>query len=151
MIDYKPIHFNLPQLRVMLTGAQETYGVMSRGIGKSSGIIAPWLYEQARVMPRSQGGVVGATFQQLLVRTLPPAIAMWEKMGLKRNTHWVMGHEPPEKLKKIWNWQGPRTKPLDSKYAIYWMNGSCQILISQDRVGSSNGLSLAYLAKFQFL
>lgn len=129
----------------MLVRAWETYGVMSRGTGKSSGIISPWLISQIKDMPRSQGGILGATFQQLLVRTLPPVISNWEKMGYVRDVHFIIGKEPTTKWKKMWNWSPPHTMPLDSKYAVYWFNGAVQLLISQDRVGSSNGLSLSYL------
>lgn len=118
---------------------------MGRGTGKSSGILSPKAIRNAQMMPRSQGGIIGATFQQLLVRTLPPAIGNWERMGYRRDVHYVIGHEPSKAFKKMWNWKGPYTKPLDSKYCIYWFNGSCQVLISQDRIGSSNGLSLAYI------
>jgi hypothetical protein len=140
-----PLHFNIPQIKVMLVRAWENYLVMSRGTGKSSGILSPWLVENARDMPRSMGGIVGATFMQLLVRTLPPVISNWQRMGYTRDVHYIIGREPSEKWKRMWNWQPPRTMPLDSKYAIYWFNGSVQVLISQDRIGSSNGLSLAYI------
>jgi hypothetical protein len=66
-------------------------------------------------------------------------------MGYHRDIHYVIGREPTEAWKRMWNWQAPRTMPLDSKYAIYYYNGSVQVLISQDRIGSSNGLSLAYI------
>lgn len=145
MNNPKPLHFNVPQIKAILVDAFETYGVMSRGTGKSSGILSPWLLKQALSMPRSMGGIVGATFQQILVRTLPPMISNWERMGYHRDIHFVIGREPSESWKKMWNWQGPLVKPLDSKYAIYWFNGSVQVLISQDRIGSSNGLSLAYI------
>ncbi len=141
----KPLHFNVPQIKVMLAGAKKNYLIMARGTGKSSGILSPWLVEQARTMPRSQGGIIGSTFQQLLVRTLPPAIGNWERMGYHRDVHYVIGHEPSKVFKRMWNWKGPHVKPLDSKYCMYWFNGSVQVLISQDRIGSSNGLSLAYL------
>ena len=141
----KPLHFNVPQQLALLVQPQKFYGVWSRGVGKSHGAIAPYVVNQSRLMPRSQGGIVGATFQQLLVRTLPPVIAMWERMGYVRDTHFIVGREPDKVFKKLWNWEGPRHKPLDSKYAIYWFNGSCQVMISQDRIGSSNGLSLAYI------
>jgi hypothetical protein len=144
-VESKPLHYNIPQIKVMLVRAWENYLVMGRGTGKSSGILSPWLVDNARDMPRSSGGIVGATFMQLLVRTLPPAISNWARMGYVRDVHYIIGREPDEKWKRMWNWQGPRTMPLDSKYAIYWFNGSSQVLISQDRVGSSNGLSLAYI------
>ncbi len=142
----RPLHLNVPQLKIGLVDATETYVVAGRGVGKTSGIIAPWEIRRAQEMPRSSGGIVGATFQQLLVRTLPPMLAMWKKMGYEQDRHFVIGREPSEKFKRLFKWEGPITKPLDSKYAIYWFNGSANVLISQDRVGSSNGLSLQYVA-----
>jgi len=141
----KPLHFNIPQITHGLVRATKSYNVWGRGTGKTSGILAPWYIENARQMPRGQHGIIGSTFQQLLVRTLPPIIQMWNRMGYYEGQHFVVGREPSEKFKRMFKWQGPRTKPLDSKYAIYWFNGAVNILISQDRVGSSNGLSLASL------
>jgi hypothetical protein len=145
MKEPRLLHYNIPQIKVMLAGAWENYLVMSRGTGKSSGILSPWLVHMGMVMPRSMGGIVGATFQQLLVRTLPPVISNWERMGYVRDKHYVIGREPTDAWKRMWAWKGPIVKPLDSTHAIYWFNGSVQVLISQDRIGSSNGLSLQYL------
>lgn len=140
-----PLHFNVPQVTHHLVRASKSYNVWARGTGKTTGILAPWYIENAMQMPRGQHGIVGATFQQLLVRTLPPILQMWAKMGYIEGVHFVVGREPSEKFKRMFKWQPPRNKPLDSKYAIYWFNGAVQVLISQDRVGSSNGLSLASL------
>lgn len=145
MRKLKPLHFNRPQIESMLIDAYETYHVWSRGTGKSSGVISPWFLRRAQEMPRSMGGIVGSTFQQVLVRTLPPAISNWERMGYHQNVHFIIGKEPDAKWKKMWGWEGPLVKPLDSKYCIYWYNSSVQVLISQDRIGSANGLSLQYL------
>tara|TARA_R110002096_G_scaffold129211_7_gene277924 strand:+ start:5047 stop:6714 length:1668 start_codon:yes stop_codon:yes gene_type:complete len=141
----KPLHFNVPQITHQLVGASKSYNVWSRGTGKTSGILAPWYIKNAQEMPRGQHGIVGSTFQQLLTRTLPPIIQMWNRMGYFEGKHFVVGREPSDKFKTLFKWQPPRSKPLDSKYAIYWFNGACNILISQDRAGSSNGLSLASL------
>jgi len=141
----KALHFNIPQLTHHLVSASKSYNVWARGTGKTTGVLAPWYIENARQMPRGQHGIVGSTFQQLLVRTLPPIIQMWNRMGYHEGQHFVFGREPSEKFKRMWKWEAPRTKPLDSKYAIYWFNGACNVLISQDRAGSSNGLSLASL------
>ncbi len=148
----RPLHFNVPQIKTMLVDATETYVVAGRGVGKSSGVIAPWLIRRAAEMPRSMGGIVGATFQQLLVRTLPPVVSMWKRMGYQQNIHFIIGQDPlsnkMSSWRQMWKWEDrqPYTMPLDSKHAIYWFNGSCQVLISQDRIGSSNGLSLAYVS-----
>lgn len=141
----KPIHLNIPQLTNQLVKATKSYHVWARGTGKTTGVLSLFYLENARTMPRGQHGIVGATFQQLLVRTLPPIIQMWNRLGYKEGQHFVVGREPSEKFKRMWKWQPPRTKPLDSKYAIYWFNGAVNVLISQDRAGSSNGLSLVSL------
>lgn len=138
----KVLHFNIPQGKALLVSANKHAHVFARGTGKTNGVMAPRLTRLANGMPRSQNGIVGATYQQLLVRTLPPMIEGWERLGYKRDVHFIIGREPDKKWKKMWNWEGPRVKPLDSKHAIYWHNGTCFILISQDRIGSSNGLSL---------
>ncbi len=141
MSDHNVMHFNKPQLRTYLVGARENYLVWGRGTGKTTGVLAPWFVDQASTMPRSSGGMIGSTFQQILVRTLPPMINGWNKLGYKRDVHFVIGHEPPKK----WNWPRPYTEPLRKEFCVYWFNGSIQIMISQDRIGSSNGLSLAYI------
>jgi len=145
MTKLKPLHFNVPQLQFQLVKPSKSYNIWGRGTGKTSGILAPMGIENIRAMPRGQHGIIGATYQQLLVRTLPPMVKMWHMMGFKEGVHYIIGKEPPEKWKKMWRWSPPRTKPLDSQYAIYWFNGAVNILISQDRSGSSNGLSLATL------
>lgn len=146
----KPLHFNIPQVRSMLVDANKTYLVWARGTGKSSGAMSPKLLKVTQEMPRSQIGIVGATFQQILVRTLPTVIANWERMGYRQGFHFIVGESPYgrayEKWRRMWKWDGPLVKPLDHKYAIYWYNGAVMMLISQDRVGSSNGLSLQFIA-----
>jgi len=145
MSKARPLHFNVPQITHHLVGATKSYNIWGRGTGKTTGILAPWYLKNAQDMPRGQHGIIGRTFQQLLVRTLPPIFQMWNRMGYVDGQHFVFGREPSEKWKRMWKWQGPYVKPLDSKYAIYWFNGAVQVLISQDRAGSSNGLSLVTL------
>jgi hypothetical protein len=141
----RPLHFNVPQITHHLVQATKSYNIWGRGTGKTTGILAPWYIKNAQDMPRGQHGIIGRTFQQLLVRTLPPIFQMWNRMGYIEGQHFIFGREPSEKWKRMWKWTGPYVKPLDSKYAIYWFNGAVQVLISQDRAGSSNGLSLVTL------
>ena len=138
----KELYLNNPQILVYLVRAHTTVTVWGRGTGKSEGVIAPWLVDNVFNMPRSKGIIIGPTFQHLLVNTLPPVIEMWKRMGYHRDVHYVIGKNPP----KSWNWPQPYNAPLSPKHTIFWYNGSCQVLVSQDRVSNSAGPSVDYIA-----
>ena len=140
-----PVHFNIPQIRSMIVNAPEEWGVMARGTGKTKGIIAPKSIRYMDMMPRCVGVFVAATFQQLLTRTLPPVVAGWERLGYKHGVHFLIGQKPPQKWKDMWNWQGPYHLPFNYEYFISWWNGAGIQLISQDRAGSSNGVSIDWI------
>ena len=134
-------HFNKPQLRSMAVGANEEYAVWGRGTGKSEGLIAPRSARNAQVMPRSHGCFVGATYLQLLERTLPPVVKGWEQMGLVRGQDFWIRERPPKKLKL----PEPIVGPLTTDHCIYWRNGSVISLVSQDRPGSANGKTVHWI------
>ena len=140
-----PVHFNIPQIRSMVINAPEEWGVMARGTGKTKGIIAPKSAQYLDMMPRCVGVFVAATFQQLLTRTLPPVVAGWERLGYVHGVHFLIGHKPQQKWKEMWNWLGPYHLPFNYEYFISWWNGAGVQLISQDRAGSSNGVSIDWI------
>ncbi len=137
----KELYLNKPQILVWLVRALITICIWGRGTGKSEGVIAPWIIDKVFAMPRSKGIIIGPTFQHLLVNTLPPVIEMWKRMGYHRNVHYIIGRKPP----KSWNWPEPLNAPLSPKHCIFWFNGSCQVLVSQDRVSNSAGPSVDYI------
>ncbi len=124
-----------------LIQANEEWAVWGRGTGKSEGLIAPRSQGHIHSMKRSGGVFLGSTYQQLLTRTLPPVIAGWERMGYKKDIHYFIGRKPP----KSWKWQEPFIAPLSNDYFVHWYNGSGIHLVSQDRPGSSNGLSVDWI------
>ncbi len=137
----KELYLNKPQILVWLVRALITICIWGRGTGKSEGVIAPWIIDKLFSMPRSKGIIIGPTYQHLLVNTLPPVIEMWKRMGYHRDVHYVIGKKPP----KSWNWPEPYNAPLSHKHTIYWFNGSCQVLVSQDRISNSAGPSVDYI------
>lgn len=137
----KQIHYNIPQLRTRLVSAQENYLIWGRGTGKSTGALAPFSLRNILAMPRSNGTLLGATYEQILIRTLPPLLAGWEMEGYKEGIHFFVGKFAPKK----WNWEKAYVSPLKAQYYIQFYNGSGIYLISQDRAGSSNGLSTDWL------
>lgn len=139
-------HYNKPQLRSMIIGAPNEYMVAGRGTGKSEGVLAPKTAQSYfGTMPRSTGVVVAATYNQALVRTLPALTAGWDKLGYIRDVHYIIGKKPTDKWKKMWNWRGPYRAPFDYKYFISWWNGAGAHIVSQDRPGSSNGITIDWI------
>lgn len=141
----KKVYLNKPQLRSHTIFSPEEWAVMARGTGKSQGILAPKSARYLDMMPRCIGVFVGATFQQILTRTLPPIVAGWERMGYIEGIHYVKCQKPSKEFIRRWRWQGPYLKPSDFDYTISWWNGASIQLISQDRSGSSNGMSIDWI------
>lgn len=137
----KKIYYNDPQLEFMYTGAHTSVIAGGRRLGKSHGFAAPFGLRNTQQMPRSTGGIVGNTFQQLLSRTLPGTLQALEAMGYKRDLHYYIGHKPPKNS----NFSKPIIDPPSYEHAIIWYNGTIWRLISQDRAGTSNSLTLDWL------
>ncbi len=137
----KKIYFNDPQLEFMYTGAHTSVIAGGRRIGKSHGFASPFGLRNTQQMPRSTGGVIGSTFQQLLSRTLPGTLQALEDFGYKRDLHFYIGHKPPKNS----NFIKPIIDPPSYEHAIIWYNGTIWRLISQDRAGTSNSLTLDWL------
>jgi len=136
------MHFNKPQLRSMMVGANEEYAVWGRGTGKSEGLISPRTKRNIEVMPCSHGTFVGATYLQLLERTLPPVVKGWEAMGWKKDVdYWV--RKTPHKGANV---PKPIVGPLTPEHCIFFKNGSVASLVSQDRPGSANGKTVHWIA-----
>ncbi|WP_338812723.1 hypothetical protein V9L05_15260 [Bernardetia sp. Wsw4-3y2] len=137
----KQIHYNEPQLRTRLVAAQETYCIWARGTGKSTGALAPFSLRNILTMPKSNGILLGATYEQILLRTLAPLKAGWEMEGFKENVHFFIRKFAPKK----WKWDKAYITPDKPDYYIHFFNGSGIYLVSLDRSGSSNGLSVDWI------
>lgn len=142
----KKIHYNKPQLRSILVGAPSEVLIAGRGTGKTEGVQA---YKTSQVyvktMPRSIGVNIAATYNQILMRTLPSLRYGWEKIGYLEDVHYIVGKKPPEKWIKMWNWKGPHRQPKKWDYFISWYNGAGCHMVSQDIKGSSNGITIDWI------
>lgn len=139
-------HLNRPQMLSGMIMAPEEWNVLARGTGKTVGILAPKTAKLMDSMPRSTGVIVATTFQQLLTRTLKPLVQGWERMGYRRGVHFLVGEKPTKQWIEKWNWLGPYQPPFDFSNFICWYNGAGAQFVSQDRVGSSNGISIDWIA-----
>jgi hypothetical protein len=142
---------SIPQIKVLLAKAHSTYVVAGRGSGKTTEILAVRLYEAIHALPGCTIVLYGKSYQQLLLNTLKELFLGWERIGFKRynpNTkagHFVIRKMPPE------NWPKPHRMPELPEYTIFFYNGACIQLMSEDVV--NNGGSYQYFAadEFRFL
>ena len=135
----KEVYFNKPQRLTQLIGANISVIVAGRRTGKTDSIAAPFVLRNMQRMPGSTGGIVVPTFKHGLTNTLPGLLAAWKRWGYIRGIHYVIGRKPPKTFAK------PIIEPAEYEHVITFYNGSCAVIISQDRPGSSNSLSLSWL------
>jgi hypothetical protein len=141
MASQNQIYFNPPQQEVMFTGAKTTVFVGGRRLGKSHGVAAPFLLRNFQRMPRSSGAFVVPSYRHGLTNTLPGTLAALESFGFKRDVHYYIGHRPPRSA----CFPKPYIEPAEYEHVISFYNGSIAYIISQDRPGTSNSLTLDYL------
>ena len=139
MSKTKQIYFNEPQRLTQLIGANISVIVAGRRTGKTDSIAAPFVLRNMQRMPGSTGGIVVPTFKHGLTNTLPGLFAAWKRWGYIQGVHYVVGRKPPKSFAK------PIIEPSDYEHVISFYNGSVAIIISQDRPGSSNSLTLSWL------
>ena len=135
----KEIYFNKPQRLTQLISAKTTVIVAGRRTGKTDSIAAPFVLRNMQRMVGSTGGIVVPTFKHGLTNTIPGLLAAWHRWGFVRDVHYVVGKRPPKSFGK------PIIEPADYTHVITFYNGSVAVIISQDRPGSSNSLTLSWL------
>lgn len=139
MSKTKQIYFNEPQRLTQLIGANISVIVAGRRTGKTDSIAAPFVLRNMQRMPGSTGGIVVPTFKHGLTNTLPGLFAAWKRWGYIQGVHYVVGRKPPKSFAKA------IIEPSDYEHVISFYNGSVAVIISQDRSGSSNSLTLSWL------
>ena len=135
----KKVYFNKPQRLAQLVGAKTTVIVAGRRTGKTDSIAAPFVLRNMQRMPGSTGGIVVPTFKHGLTNTIPGLLAAWKRWGWREGVHYTVGRRPPK------GFGSPITEPKDWEHVVAFYNGSVAVIISQDRPGSSNSLTLSWL------
>lgn len=133
--ENKQIKFNRAQLRTLIHNPKIQVDVWGRGTGKSTN--KGWrMHRKVLSMPRSAHIITGATFQQILTRTLPATFEALETLGYEKDIHYVIGKEPPK------HWKKPYQQPLNFERFISFNNGTGFHLSSQDREGMARGYNV---------
>jgi hypothetical protein len=135
-VKIKPLHFNRPQMRFLVTLMMSAVSIWGRATGKSS-LIAWLMHLIVQNLPRSAWALCGQTYQQILTRTLPSTIASLERIGYIQDVHFVIGVTPPKHFAR------PFEPPQKWTHTICFANGTAFHLISLDGGGgSARGLNL---------
>ena len=133
------IYFNKPQRLVQLIGANTTVVVAGRRTGKTDSIAAPFMLRNMQRMPGSTGGIVVPTFRHGLTNTIPGLLAAWKRWGFLEGIHYVIGRRPPK------SFASPIIDPKFYEHVISFYNGSVAVILSQDRPGAANSLTLSWV------
>lgn len=131
----KKIYLNDMQQEVITTGAKDSVVVAGRGTGKGL-LHALWNLRNMQRMPGSCTGIVGANAKRVITNTLPSMLTHWESWGYLRGTHWMVGRRPPK------SWPRPQFEPDTWDNVLSFYTGAIGLIISQERTGTSNSLSL---------
>lgn len=133
-------YFNDPQLYSLAMNTRDEVIVAGRGMGKGA-IQAGRLMRNFQGMPGSMGGFVSPSVKRCLTNILPSMLIHLERWGFKRDLHYVVGKRPWKAL----HWKSPIFTPANWENTISFYNGSVCNIISQDRAGTSNSMSLDYI------
>jgi hypothetical protein len=128
------IYYNPIQLLFVLAPQLTKYLIGGRGMGKST-INGHESRTNIMEMPRSRGLILGLTYNQILTKTLPPILQMWEKLGMVRDYNYYIGRRPPDKLK----WPRAYMQPERYDNVISAWNGTAIDLVSFDRKDHARG------------
>lgn len=140
MAETQKQYFNDAQLYPLMLSPRDFVGEMGRGTGKGL-IDATRQLQVFQQMPGSCTGFVSPSYKKCLTNTLPSLLVHWERWGFKRDVHYTVGKKPWKGLK----WKDPIFTPQNWENCIGFYNGSVCQIISQDREGASNGLSLDHI------
>lgn len=133
------MYFNEAQLMTQWIGANTSVIVAGRRTGKTDSIAAPFILRNFQRMPGSSGGIVVPTYRHGLTNTIPGVFTAFRRWGYQEGLQFVIGKVPPDHFRK------PIIKPFSYERVISFVNGSCAILLSQDRTGTANSLTLSWL------
>lgn len=135
--EKKKIYLNDAQYYTLSIDPRNLIAVCGRGLGK--GLIQAWrMMRMVQLMPRCSIGFVVPSVKRGLTNILPSIMMHIQSWGYKKDIHYCIGHRPPKAAK----WAEPIWQPENYENIISFYNGSYVSLISQDRVGTSNSMSL---------
>ena len=135
MKQTKKIELTLPQADAFLNMRQKNYWEWGRGSGKSTAL-AYGMRQFVVQMPRASFFLVGATYSQILSRTLPSTIEGLEMFNLYQDVDYVVGRSGKKN-----GFAMPFQPPNQWNNIIHFSNGAIFQLVSLDNPNTGRGLN----------
>lgn len=133
-------YLNDGQAYMLMMNPRDLVAECGRGFGKGL-VQAGRILTAAQLMEGSCGAAVCPSVKRGLTNIVPSWMVHWENWGLRRDRHYIVGKKPWKAL----GWKKPIFEPANWENTIAFWNGSVINLVSQDRSGTSNSLSLDYV------
>lgn len=133
------IYMHRGQLDVYNFGSRHTKLRCARGWGKTSYLGFQNL-KCSVGMRRQMGLFVGASAKQLMCRTMPNCLKVFNQLGFLEGVFYFRG-QAPAKLR----WDTPLAKPRVWENCVHFQNGAVLMAISMAVKGSANGLNAAWI------
>lgn len=135
----KRIDLNILQMTAVL--ANKRYGIKNifieagRGVGKST-ILAWYIQEAMKQMPRATGVLVGETYIQIKSRTLPSTKEGLEMLGFYENVDYVVGRSGRDS-----GFEMPFQAPNSWANVIHFRNGFILTMVSLEDSNAGRGVN----------
>lgn len=134
------IYMHRGQLEVYNFGSRHTKLRCARGWGKTS-YLGFYNLKCVLGLRRQIGLFLGASAKQLMCRTMPNMLKVFNLLGFAEGIYYFRG-QAPAKLR----WDTPLAKPRVWENVIHFQNGACIMGASLAVKGSCNGINAAWLS-----
>lgn len=134
-------YLNDGQAYMLMMNPRDLVAECGRGFGKGP-VQAGRMLKAVQLMPGCCAAGVFPSVKRGMINIVPSWMVHWENWGLRRDRDYIVGKKPWKAL----GWKKPIFEPANWENCISFYNGSVMIMISQDRSGTSNSISLDYLA-----
>lgn len=133
------IYMHRGQLDIYNFGSRNTKVRAARGFGKTS-LLGIDSLKCVLGLRRMIGLFLGASAKQLMCRTMPNVLKIYDMMGFQEGIFYFRG-QAPAKLR----WDMPLAKIRNWENCVHFQNGAVMMGISMAVKGSCNGINAAWL------
>lgn len=125
------------QQQSLYMGAKDERVIAARRVGKTDGLVAPYVWMASNSMPGMLGAWVAVSRQQGFGKTIPSTMAAMERMfGFTQGVHFGWGRPPKHARESIF-------KPKNYDNYIWFANGAGWVLISLSQTASANSYTFS--------
>lgn len=125
------------QQQSLYMGAKDERVIAARRVGKTDGLVAPYVWAASNSMPGMLGAWVAVSRQQGFGKTIPGTMAAMERMfGFTQGIHFGWGRPPKHARESIF-------KPKNYDNYIWFANGAGWVLISLSQTASANSYTFS--------